>query len=32
MMHYWLCHEFPDKLMEAFADEELIGKYTGGER
>ena len=32
MMHYWLCHEFPDKLMQAFADVELIDKYTGGKK
>jgi len=29
MMHYWLCREFPDKLMQAFADVELIDRYTG---
>ena len=32
MMPYWLCHAFPDRLMEAFADVKLIDKYVKGQQ
>jgi hypothetical protein len=32
MMNYWLCREFPDKLMQAFADVKLIDRYVKGQQ